>query len=244
MGILSMFSSDEKKTTRRRTRAAMKEAHRSEATAAEASEGGALQSLVETFRDIGLDGRFGYFSAADVARRAQRKAGKRHPDRAIKRLIRQHRRGVGAAGFATGLGGFVTLPILLPANIFEFYVQATRLVGSIAAVRGYDLQDEEVRVRVLAALTGEEAGDVLGSLGLGPIAGVAARGVAKRMGSGTSSRIAQAIGGRIVRRFALRSTRLFGKAIPGLGAVVGAISDRRQLSKIAEAALTSFPATS
>lgn len=241
MGILNLFSPAEKKRVRRSTRAAMKEARRGDGAAAQ-SDGGALQSLVESFRDIGLDGRFGYASAADVARRAQKAAGKGRPEKAIKRLIRQHRRGVGVAGFATGLGGFITLPVLLPANIFEFYVQATRLVGGIAAVRGYDLNDEEVRVRVLAALTGEEAGDVLGSLGLGPIAGVAARGVASRMRRGSSSQIAQAIGSRIMRRFALRSTRLFGKAIPGLGAVVGAISDRRQLAKIAEAALTSFPA--
>ena len=46
---------------------------------------------------------------------------------------------------------------------------------------------------------------------------------------------------RLIRRFGLRSARLFGKAIPGLGGVLGALSDRRQLRRIAEAATTGFP---
>ena len=144
-------------------------------------------------------------------------------------------------GFVTGLGGFVTLPLLLPTNVVEFYVQATRMVGAIAAVRGYDLENEEVRVRVLATLLGEESGDVLRSLGLGPVAGAAVRGVAGRLPDSPHSAIVQAVGGRVIRRFGLRSARLFGKAIPGLGGVLGAISDRRQLNRIAAAARTGFP---
>ena len=41
--------------------------------------------------------------------------------------------------------------------------------------------------------------------------------------------------------FGLRSARLFGKAIPGLGGVLGALSDRKQLNRIAEAARKGFP---
>src|SRR5690625_6974936 len=83
---------------------------------------------------------------------------------------------------------------------------------------------------------GEESGDVLGSVGLGPVAGAASRQVAKRLPGTVESQIAGALGGRILRRFGLRSVRLFGKAIPGLAGVVGAIADRRQLNKIARAA--------
>ena len=58
---------------------------------------------------------------------------------------------------------------------------------------------------------------------------------------GTDAAVANAIGGRILRRFGLRSVRLFGKAIPGLGGVIGAASDRGQLKKIARSALVMFP---
>lgn len=236
MGIFGLLRRDDE--AGRTTREALQEAR----SGAAAPDGGrALLRLVESFRDIGLEGRLTYSSAEQIARRARRGRGRRHPEVAVRRVVRRHRRGVTLAGFLTGLGGIFTLPVLLPTNVFEFYVQATRMVGATAAVRGHDLEDEEVRVRVLAALMGEESGDLLGSVGPGPVAGAATRQVAKRMPQTLESRIASALGGRVIRRFGLRSVRLFGRALPGLGGVLGALSDRRQLSKIAEAAQKSFP---
>ena len=203
--------------------------------------GNALERLVETFRDIGLDGKLTYSSAQATAQRAQRGRARNHPEKAVRRIIRRHRRGVTAGGFLTGLGGLFTLPLLLPTNVAEFYIQATRMVGAIASVRGYDVQDEEIRARVLATLVGEESGEVLKNVGLGPVAGAATRTVAGRLPQNASSQVASAIGGRVLKRFGLRSVRLFGKAIPGLGAVLGALFDRSQLSRIAKAAKANFP---
>ncbi|APX32051.1 hypothetical protein BH708_04120 [Brachybacterium sp. P6-10-X1] len=238
MGILGMLRREE--TSTNSAREALEEIRRTKGSGT--PDGGALQRLVETFRDLGLDGKLTYSSAEEVARRARRGRARKRPEKAIRRLVGRHRRGVTVAGFLTGLGGFVTLPMLLPTNVVEFYVQSTRMVGAIAVVRGYDLDDEEIRVRVLAALLGEESGDVLKNIGLGPVAGVATRTVARRLPASTESAVASAIGGRMLRRFGLRSVRLFGKAIPGLGGVLGAISDRRQLARIAKAAKAGFPA--
>lgn len=235
MGIFSMLRRDS--SARSTARQAMKEARRGD----EASKDGALERVVTIIRDIGLDGKLTYSSAAQIAEHAQRGRGRRRPEVAVRRLVRRHRWGVTVGGFATGLGGFVTLPILLPTNVVEFYVQATRMVGAIAVVRGYDIEDEEIRVRVLASLLGEESGEVLKNVGLGPIAGVAARGVAGQLPVGPKSQVASAIGGRLLRRFGLRSARLFGKSIPGLGAVLGALMDRSQLNRIAKSAKKSFP---
>lgn len=235
MGLLALLGREESTGI---TRSAMKEA-RSTAQA-EQGDGSALQAMVEAFRDIGLEGKLKYSSARRVAERAYERSGK-NEKKAIRLIERQHRRGVTAAGFLTGLGGLITLPILLPANVFEFYVQATRMVGAIASVRGYDLDDEEVRSRVLAALVGEESGDILAGIGLGPIAGAAADQIVKRLPMSPSSAVARAIGGRVLRRFGLQSTRLLGKAIPGLSGVIGALSDRSMLKKIARTAEKSFP---
>ena len=238
MGLFGLMGRN--KTTTGITRQAMKDA-RSQRGDERSSAGEALQTMTESFRDIGLNGALKYSSAEKVAHRASKKS-RGNQKKAIRRVVRQHRRGVTVAGFLTGLGGLFTLPILLPVNVFEFYVQATRMVGAIAAIRGYDLDDEEVRSRVLAALVGEESDDVLASIGLGPIAGTATREIAKRLPSSPSSTMAQAIGGRALRRFGLQSVRLFGKAIPGLGGVIGAWSDRGMLKKIARTGKKSFPA--
>lgn len=221
------------------TRKAIKEV-RSQQTDEHNGVESALQTMVESFRDIGLDGKLRYASAQEVADRASRRARK-NPTKAIRRIERQHRRSVTAAGFLTGLGGLFTLPLLLPANVFEFYVQATRMAGAIAAVRGHDLAEEETRTRVLAALVAEESEDVLEGIGLGPIAGAATNQVMKRLPLSPSSAVARAVGARVLRRFGLQSARLFGKAIPGLGGIIGALSDRSMLKKIARTAKKNFP---
>ena len=233
MGIFGMIKRDKRGADT--TREAMKQA----TSGGEADR--AIERMVGAFRDIGLDGKASFASAETVASRALSDAGT--SEQAIESVIRKHRRGTTAGGFLTGLGGFATLPLLLPTNVFEFYVQATRMVGAIAKIRGYDLADEEVRARVLASLVGEESGEILDHVGLGPIAGAATRQVAKRLPQAQLSEVTKAIGVRLLKRFGLRSVRLFGKAIPGLGGVIGAFSDRRQLAKIATAAKKSFPAT-
>lgn len=252
MGIFGFMRRDDATDT---TREAMKEARKSKnkpgkaaskrrgkknAEVEQESGGGALQRMVESFRDIGLDGKLNFSSAQTVADRALKK-NRKNPEKAVRQIIRSHRRGVTVGGFATGLGGVFTLAALLPANVFEFYVQATRMVGGIAAVRGYDLDDEEIRTRVLAALVGEESDDILASVGLGPVAGAATRQITKRLPASPSTAVARAIGGRVLRRFGLRSVKLFGKAIPGLGGLIGAWGDRRALKQIAEAAKKDFP---
>lgn len=216
------------------TRSAMRDARDGQA------DGGAVARLVEMLRDVGIDGRFRFASAESIAARASRH-GRRTPDRAVRRIIRKHRRGATAGGFVTGLGGFVTLPLMLPLNIAEFYVQATRMVAAIAAVRGYDLSETEVRTRVLAALVGEESGELLDNLGFGPVRSFATKQVAKRVQMPAMDEVTSAIGVRILQRFGLKSVRLFGKAIPLLGAVVGAWLDRRQIRAIARAAKRDFP---
>lgn len=199
-----------------------------------------LEKMVGMFRDIGLDGKAAFSSARQVAAKAL-DANNGNREAAIEDVIRQHRRGATAGGFLTGLGGFATLPVLLPTNVVEFYVQATRMVGAIATIRGYNVEDDEVRARVLASLVGEESGDVLDHVGLGPIAGAATKQIVKRLPGPKMSELTKAIGVRLLKRFGLRSFRLFGKAIPGLGGLIGAWSDRRQLAKVAKAAQKGFP---
>ena len=64
-------------------------------------------------------------------------------------------------GFVTSVGGFVTMPVALPVNVVEFYVQATRMVAAIATLRGYDVNDPRVRTAVLLTLVGSDADEVL-----------------------------------------------------------------------------------
>lgn len=92
----------------------------------------------------------------------------RHPDtdRAVTALINWQSGVASAAGFATGIGGFVALPVAMPANIASaLYIQA-RLIAAIAHLRGHDIKSDEVRALALACLTGSKAADTLKDAGV------------------------------------------------------------------------------
>jgi EcsC family protein len=106
----------------------------------------------------GLDG-----AAALAARYSGRHAD---PDKAVAALIRWQSGVAGTAGFLTGIGGFVALPVAMPANIASaLYIQA-RLIAAIAHLRGHDIKSDEVRALALACLTGSKAADTVKDAGI------------------------------------------------------------------------------
>jgi hypothetical protein len=87
-------------------------------------------------------------------------------DEAVARLIASQSGKAGLAGFVTGCGGAISLPVALPANLLgTLYIQL-RLVAAIAHLRGHDLQSAKVRSLALACMTGSKAADTLKDAGI------------------------------------------------------------------------------
>ena len=77
-------------------------------------------------------------------------------EQAIHDVIESHVRYAGLQGFATNLGGLVTMAVTVPANISGLALIQCHLVAGIAHLRGYDLDDRRVRNGILVCLLGEE----------------------------------------------------------------------------------------
>ncbi|HEY8823167.1 MAG TPA: EcsC family protein [Dermatophilaceae bacterium] len=202
------------------------------------SSAGAATRIIERLMDVGIDGKAPFDSARKVANVAI--AGHSGAELSIDALIRSHLRLAAAGGFVTSLGGFVTLPIALPANVFGFYVVATRLVAGIAAIRGYDLTKPEVRSAVLLALVGADADDLLkkaGYVSTGPLANLAIQ----RLPGPALMAVNKGIGFRLLTQVGKKSLTRFGKALPLVGGVVGAGVDTFLLRRIADHARREFP---
>jgi hypothetical protein len=99
-------------------------------------------------------------SAAELAGEYRDKADRIGLAAAIEELIEDQARWNAGSGFLTGIGGFALLPLQLPAAVTTSWVIQTRLVGAIAHLHGFDLQEEAVRTQILLTLIGEEAGEV------------------------------------------------------------------------------------
>ena len=66
------------------------------------------------------------------------------PKRAAKELVKYQILKCGTAGFIAGLGGAITLPVAIPANISSVLYVQMRMVAAIAKIGGYDVRSDQV----------------------------------------------------------------------------------------------------
>ena len=208
------------------------------AVVGDGTKAGAATNMIERLMDVGIDGRRRFDSAQQIAQIAI--AEHSEPERAIDAIVRSHLLLGAAGGFITGVGGFITLPIALPANVLGFYLVATRMVGGIASVRGYDISQPEVRSAILLALVGADSDDLLkkaGYAGTGHLANLAAQ----RLPGPVLLALNKGVGFRLLNRVGKKSLTRYGRAVPVVGGAVGAGVDVYLLTRIAKHARQEFP---
>lgn len=200
--------------------------------------GSTASGLVERLLDVGIDGRGPFASAQSVADAARSDQG--DVERAVDSVVRQHTRLAAAGGFVTGLGGFAVLAVALPVNVAAFYGVATRMVGAVAGLRGYDLRQQEVRSAVLLTLVGADADDLLHKAGLartGRLANLAAQ----RLPGPALMAVNKGVGFRLISQVGKGAAAKLGKGVPVVGGAIGAGLDVFLLRKIADHARREFP---
>lgn len=195
--------------------------------------------LVDKLLGVGIDGAGSFDSAATFASKAAKGAS---AEKAVDSIIASHQKMAAAGGFVTGLGGFVTMPVAIPANVAEFYILATRMVAGIASTRGYDISKPETRSAVLLALVGAESADVLTKAGVATGANRLSSLAADRLPKAALMMINKGVGFRIVKDLGEKGLAKFvGKGLPVVGGVIGAGLDYYTLGKIADYAKEQFP---
>jgi hypothetical protein len=203
------------------------------------SDEGVVARLVQVLLDAGIDGLGPLRSARELADAARRDT--RTAEGAVKKIVRSHVVKGGVGGFVTSVGGFVTMPVALPANVVEFYVGATRMVAAIATLRGYDVNDPQVRTSVLLTLVGSDADEVLKKAGLTGTGGKVVGLVGQQLPPAALLMVNKAIAFRLLRGFGEKAFARLGSAVPLAGGVVGAGIDLWMMKRIADHALSEFP---
>ncbi len=201
---------------------------------------GAATRLVERLLDVGIDGRGPFDSAHTVATKALQQAGGDR-DQALRILVRDHRQLGAVGGFATGLGGFFTMPVSLPANVLEFYLLATRMTAATAKVRGYDIDQPEIRSAVLLTLTGADSDDLLKKAGLQAAGGKLSSLAFERLPAPALMVLNKAVGFRLLGRIGQGTFAKLGRGVPLVGGLVGAGVDVYMLGRIGKQAAKEFP---
>lgn len=200
------------------------------------------EKLVERILTGGIDGAGSWKGARAVAEEVLAKA--EDTEDAVDRIVAMHLRLLGITGFATGLGGFATMVVALPADVVSFYVLNARMVGAIAHLRGYDIDSEEVRTAILVSLLGASGAALLRDVGI-QVGNKMAMAALRRLPGKILMDINRRVGFRLVTKFGTKGVINLVKAIPLMGAGVGAATNVAAASTIARHARKAyFPAVS
>lgn len=179
---------------------------------------------VRTLLDRAIDGAGPLKGAAPVADHKLALAGG-DVDRAIKALTSQHVKWAGAQGFATNVGGIVSMALTIPANVTGVAILQCHLAAGIAHLRGYDLEDPRVRNAILACLLGEDTvKDMIKQKRLpsSPMALATSPVHDPELDNQVASAVTTELFGRAAGR---RAATMVGRRIPLLGGGVGAATD-------------------
>lgn len=139
-------------------------------------------------------------------------------------LIRWQIAKCATSGFMTGVGGLITLPVAIPANITSVLYVQTRMVAAIAVLGGYDVRSDQVKTFVYACLCGSSAAEVLKSAGV-KIGTKITEQIIKSVSGEIIKNINKAVGFRLITKFGSTGVINLGKAIPLVGGVISGTLD-------------------
>jgi len=185
---------------------------------------GLTGSFVREALNRAIDG-VGPLAPAAAAADKQLREQRGDVERAIHEVIENNVRIAGAQGFATNVGGMITMTITIPANVTGLAVIQCRMVAGIAHLRGHDLADPRVRNAILALLLGEEQVHELvrrRKLPSTPMGIATAPAHDPTLGGAIAAVVASDIVTRVAGK---RLATTLGRKIPVVGGVVGMGAD-------------------
>lgn len=181
-----------------------------------------IQQALDWAYDKALDGVPGLGTAADLAGEYAKQNGS--PLDQANSLIRWQIAKCTTSGFITGLGGLITLPVAIPANISSVLYVQIRMIAALAHLGGHDLRDDRVKTLVYVTLCGSAATDILKDVGI-KIGTKLTEKMIQSISREVILRINKAVGFRLLTKFGTTGAINLGKAIPLIGGVIGGTVD-------------------
>lgn len=195
-----------------------------------------MNELLDWGYEKAIEGGMGIESAYELAAEYQEKYG---VEQGINKLVNVQLAKCGTSGFLSGLGGLITLPIAIPANVSSVIFIQLRMIAAVAHLRGYDLKSDEVRTFVYTSLTGKAATDILKNAGI-QVGNKLTVNLIKKIPGEVILRINRAVGMRLVTKFGEKGVMNLGKMIPLVGGVIGGTFDVASTKTIAQVAKNMF----
>ena len=142
------------------------------------------------------------------------------PRLAARKFIRWQVAKCTTSGFLTSLGGVITLPVAIPANLASVWFVQLRMIATLAVMGGYDPSDDEVQTLAYICLTGSSAAKIFREAGV-QFGNKLALKMIKNIPGAALTKINQKVGLRFVTKFGTTGFINLGKMVPVAGGIIG-----------------------
>lgn len=160
-------------------------------------------------------------------------------DTAAKKFINYQVAKCTTSGFVTGLGGIITLPVAVPANVGNVMYVQMRMIACLAYMGGYDTASDQVQTLVYACLAGISLDQMVKSVGI-QFGTKFTMAMVKKIPGSLLTKINQKVGFRLLTKFGTKGIINIGKAVPFVGGVIGGGFDFTETKLIASRAYKMF----
>lgn len=157
----------------------------------------------------------------------------------VNSLIRWQVAKAGTSGFLSGLGGVLTMPVTIPANLASVTYVQIRMIAAIAHMGGYDLKDDRVKSLVYICMAGNSAKDIIKDVGIILGKKLTTQAI-KNISGKTITKINQKIGFRLLTKFGEKGAINLGKLVPIIGGMIGGGFDAITTNTIGNIARETF----
>ena len=158
---------------------------------------------------------------------------------AAKKLINYQIAKCTTSGFVTGLGGLITLPVAIPANVGSVMYVQMRMIACLAYMGGYDTDSDQVQTLVYACLAGISIDQILKQAGI-QFGNKFVMAMVKKIPGEVLTKINQKVGFRFVTKFGTKGIVNIGKAVPVVGGMISGGFDFVETKAIANRAYKMF----
>lgn len=146
----------------------------------------------------------------------------------VDSLIKWQASKAATSGFLAGVGGIMSLPITIPANIASVIYIQMRMITAIAYMGGHDVNSDRVKALIYISMVGNGAKELLKDVSVK----AGERIVAKVLTS-----IQEKVSVKLASKIGIKSSTSFGKVVPIVGGVIGGSIDAlstRAVGKVAK----------
>ena len=161
------------------------------------------------------------------------------PKIAARKMVKAQIMKCTTSGFLTSLGGILTLPIAIPANISTVWFVQLQMIAATAVMAGLNPSHDEVKALCYACLAGSGSVDILKQAGI-KFVNKGGQVLIKRIPIEVIHAVNKKLGMLFITKGGTTGIVNLGKAVPVLGGVVGGGFDLVTTRIIANRAIKLF----